>query len=185
MQYAGKYSVENPHDSVYQTYLRTLVTFATWLVEHGYDVHLLIGDTIDRGVTEEFRDLVARQGAPVAKHVIEPRIDSLNDLLGQIAGADFVVATRFHNILLAMVLEKPVIAISFHHKCDSLMRQLGVERYSEDINVLSAGKLIRQFQDLERDNTGLKDLFRHRACAAHDVLEQQYSNVCTELNCKP
>ena len=72
-----------------------------------------------------------------------------------------VVATRFHNVLLALLLNKPVIAISFHHKCASLMKEMGLSEYCHDINHMNADRLIEQFQDVERNADKLKP--RHQA----------------------
>ena len=61
------------------------------------------------------------------------------------------MATRFHNVLLALLLNKPTIAISFHHKCTSLMSQMGLSEYCQDINRLDSGTLIAQFSHLQQN----------------------------------
>jgi|SRR6516225_3197928 len=43
----------------------------------------------------------------------------------------------------ALELHKPVIAISFHHKCTSLMSDMGLAEYCHDINHMNAGRLIQ------------------------------------------
>ena len=178
MQYAGKYSVENPQDAIYRAYLQNLVIFATWLLEHGYDIQLLIGDVIDRFVTEEFRGLLNRATALSEGHVIEEPVRSAGDLLTQISKMDYVVATRFHNVLLSMMLEKPIIAISFHHKCVSLMQQMGMERYCEDINRLSAERLTERFRDLERNASWMRESLRREVSARREELAEQYDIIC-------
>ncbi len=122
MVYAGKYSAADPRPETYTAYLESLAVFATWLLEHDYDIRLLLGDA-DTIVIEEFRSaLQARLGAYDEERIIEQPIASVQDVLAELAATDVVVATRFHNVLLALLLNKPVIAISFHHKCSSLMR---------------------------------------------------------------
>ena len=78
------------------------------------------------------------------------------DLLAGLAATDVVVATRFHNVLMAMLLNKPVIAISFHHKCSSLMRQMGLSDYCHDIHQMDADRLIGQFRKLEQEREAVK-----------------------------
>ena len=82
--------------------------------------------------------------------VIAEPIGSAEELLSQLDATDFIVATRFHNVLLGLFLNKPSIAISFHHKCSSLMKQLGLSEYYQDIKYLNADRLIEQFCDLEQ-----------------------------------
>ena len=113
-----------------------------WLLQHDYDVRLLLGDE-DTEVIGEFRAcLQARLGAYDTTRVIDEPMSSVDEILSQIAATEVVVATRFHNVLLALLLNKPVMAISFHHKCASLMRQVGLSSYCQDIHELSAEKLI-------------------------------------------
>ena len=110
-------------------YLETLVEFTEWLFAHEYDVRLLTGDIVDTPVTQEFKTLLKKRSVTYRdERIIDEPIASVDDLLKQLAATDVVVATRFHNVLLALLLNKPVIAISFHHKCISLMSQMGLAR---------------------------------------------------------
>jgi polysaccharide pyruvyl transferase WcaK-like protein len=136
MEYAGRYSVENPSNAVYVAYLDRLVEFVTWLLGQGYGVRLLIGDLVDTTTIEEFGALLKERCAYEEGRIFDEPVASVDDLLRQLAATDVVVATRFHNVLLALLLNKPVIAISFHHKCASLMSQMGLSEYCQDINRL-------------------------------------------------
>jgi polysaccharide pyruvyl transferase WcaK-like protein len=182
MGYAGKYSVAEPSDTIYSQYLETLVVFAHWLLEHDYDIRLLMGDAYDRPVLEEFKSLLkATVGVYDEERMIDQPTHSVQELLPQIAATDIVVVTRFHNVLLALVFNKPVIAISFHHKCAALMSQMGLEAYCHDINRMSAARLIEQFLDLEKKAEQLKPLIRQRAEQSQKALEEQYNLIfkCT------
>ena len=44
MLYAGRYSAAQPRPETYPTYLESLVTTAEWLLDHDYDIRLLLGD---------------------------------------------------------------------------------------------------------------------------------------------
>jgi polysaccharide pyruvyl transferase WcaK-like protein len=88
-----------------------------------------------------------------------------------------VVATRFHNVLLALLLNKPVISISFHHKCASLMSEMGLGEYCHDINHMNAGRLIEQFQDVERNAEKLKPVIRQKVEQSRKALDEQYSLI--------
>jgi polysaccharide pyruvyl transferase WcaK-like protein len=178
MWYAGKYSVANPDDEIYRQYLKTLVAFAQWLLEHDYDISLLLGEATDWTVLEEFKSLLKTTfGVYDQERVIDQPAQSVDQLLPQIAATDFVVATRFHNVVLALLLDKPVIAISFHHKCDSLMNQMGLEKYCHDINHMSASALIGQFQALEKDAEHVKSVVRRNVEQSRKALDEQYSFI--------
>ena len=148
--YEGKYSAADPRPETYTAYLESLAVFAAWLLEHDYDIRLLLGDG-DTIVIERVQIRPsARLGSYDEERIIEQPIASVQDVLAELAATDVVVATRFHNVLLAMLLNKPVIAISFHHKCSSLMRQMKLSEYCHDIDHMDTDRLIEQFHKLEQ-----------------------------------
>jgi polysaccharide pyruvyl transferase WcaK-like protein len=178
MEYAGKYSIARPDNAVFSAYLEKLVEFVRWLLAHDYDVRLLIGDLADVSVTQEFRRLLKQRLVTYEEdRIIDEPVASVDDLLKQIAATDFVVATRFHNVLLSLMLNKPSVAISFHHKCSSLMSQMGLSEYCQDINGLNADRLIEQFCDLERNAETLKPLIKQKAQEFRKALDEQYEHI--------
>ena len=52
--------------------------------------------------------------------IIDEPASSVDELLSQLSSVDIVVASRFHNVLLALMLGKPVVAISYHEKFQGL-----------------------------------------------------------------
>ena len=178
MEYAGRYSVSRPSNEIYLAYLENLVSFVRWLLAHEYDVRLLIGDVVDMPVTQEFRCLLReRLSVYDEARIIDEPVFSVDDLLSQIAATDIVVATRFHNVLLALLCDKPVISISFHHKCESLMSAMGLSAYCLDINDLKADRLIEKFCDLEANASELKPLIREKVREFRKALDEQYKLI--------
>jgi polysaccharide pyruvyl transferase WcaK-like protein/glycosyltransferase involved in cell wall biosynthesis len=178
MQYQGKYSIENPTGRIYQEYLNTLVAFAGWLLAHDYDIILLIGDPKDWRVAEQLKSqLKATIGTYDEERILGQAAPSLEQLLTEIAASDLVVATRFHNVLLSLVFNKPTIAISFHHKSVSLMRDMGLAEYCHDINDMNVGRLIEQFQRLETNAEKLKIIIRQRNEQSRKALDDQYKLI--------
>jgi polysaccharide pyruvyl transferase WcaK-like protein len=183
MGYAGKYSVSKysvsrPSNEIYLSYLENLVKVVRWLLAHEYDVRLLSGDLGDMRARQEFRDLL-KEGLSVRDegHIIDEPVVSVENLLSQITATDIVVATRFHNVLLALLCNKPVISISFHHKCESLMDAMGLSGYCLDINDLKADKLIEKFCDLEINASKLKPLIRDKVGEFRKALDEQYKFI--------
>jgi polysaccharide pyruvyl transferase WcaK-like protein len=176
MKYAGRYSVETPTNAVYATYLATLVQLAEWLLAQGYDIRVLTGDVVDLPVGREFRSLLSERLATVDEdRVIDEPIESVEDLLMQLAATDLVVATRFHNVLLALLLNKPVIAISFHHKCTSLMEQMGLTEYCQDINQISLAGILERFSELQKSSDRVKGTIAEKVARSRDALDAQYA----------
>ena len=178
MTYAGKLSVAKPCNETYLDYLEQLVFFVKWLLAHDYDIRLLIGDLEDTHVTQEFKSLLrTRLETYDEERVTDGPVLSVEQLLSQIAATDIVVATRFHNVLMASLLNKPVIAITFHHKCASLMEEMGLSDYCHDINDMNADRLMAQFQDMERNAEKLKAVIRQKVEQSRKALDEQYSLI--------
>ena len=67
-------------------------------------------------------------------------------MLGPVAA---VVATRFHNLMFALKLGKPTIALSYARKIDSLMGDLGLGEYCLPAGSIDVGALKALFTDVE------------------------------------
>jgi polysaccharide pyruvyl transferase WcaK-like protein len=175
MEYAGRYSVEDPRAETSSEYLEALVNLVEWLLVRDYDVSLMLGDG-DTTVVDSFTALLRERVAIYSpQRVFYRQIDTVEEILSAIAATDIVVATRFHNVLLSLLLNKPVIAISFHHKCTSLMNEMGLSEYCHDIGHMNASKLIEQFQDLEKHSSEVKEIIRESVEAQRRALDEQYS----------
>ncbi len=178
MEHAGNYGTEATDGQMRRPYLESFVEFAKWLLNHDYDIRLLVGDTGDVLVAEEFKcRLKERVGAYDEKRVVDMPLTSAGQILSQLAATDFVVATRFHNVLLALVLNKPAIAVSFHHKGAALMNDMGLAEYSCDINHMNAGRLIEQFEDLVKNSERLRFVIRQKVGQFRAALDEQYSLI--------
>ncbi len=182
MLYSAMYGVEKTTEDHYESYIRTLVLFVEWLLKRQYDVRLLIGDLSDIEAVQRFESLLEEQlSTDDVRRVKAEPIGSADELLLQLDATDLVVATRFHNALLALYLDKPTIAISFHHKCSSLMKQMGVSEYYQDINHLSIETLIEQFCDLEKNASKLRVHIKRKADECRTALDDQYTLILREF----
>jgi len=135
----------------FREYLETMAAFVSWLLGRGYDVRLLIGDVrYDGWVIEEFVDLLKRQNIPTgAPRLIAEPAASVKELLRQIGETEAVISPRYHNLVIALIQNKPVIALSDHAKLDSLVTDFGLAQYRVSLAGLSARGLIDKFKQLE------------------------------------
>lgn len=181
MSHAGMYGVEQTTTAQYKSYLEVLVEFVDWLLKRDYDIRLVHGDLAETEVIRAFQSLMQHRSVTYeAWRVTAEPITSAEGLLSELGNTDFVVATRFHNVLLALFLNKPSIAISFHHKCSSLMSEMGLTEYCQDIRTLSAQGLAGQFQSLEMNADKLRRLIRFSTEKCRTSLEEQYLQLLRE-----
>jgi polysaccharide pyruvyl transferase WcaK-like protein len=182
MEYGGMYSVLKPSSENYLAYLENLVTVVNWLLAHEYDVRLLCGDLGDMHAKQQFSELLReRLSVRDEGRIVDEPVLSVESLLSQIVATDIVVATRFHNVLLALLCNKPVISISFHHKCASLMNAMELSGYCLDINELKADRVIEKICDLEANADKLKRLIRQKVTEFRKALDEQYSVIFNDM----
>jgi polysaccharide pyruvyl transferase WcaK-like protein len=73
-----------------------------------------------------------------------------------------------------LLLNRPVMAISFHHKCASLMSEMDLSDYCQDIDQLDSETLIEQFQELERNRNAVKRTIEQKVAETRRSLDEQY-----------
>jgi polysaccharide pyruvyl transferase WcaK-like protein len=175
MDYSGAYHAGRPADPAFLEYLETLVESSGWLLARGYDIRLLSGDLVDSDARRAFRRLLEeRLPAHDRDRIIDEPVASVRDVLSHIASTDFVLATRFHNIVFGFLCRKPVISISFHHKCESLMAMMGMSDYCLQMRGLRAEQLIDALRRLEANAHTLRHSIRSNLTALQETLDQQY-----------
>ena len=179
MTYSDGQASSGNDESVYRDYIAKLSSFVIWLLQQKYTVRLLIGDAMyDHRARQDLRSSLEAAGINYldGKIVDEPA-SSVDEVLSQLASTDLVIASRFHNVLLALWLNKPVVAISYHEKVDWLMRGVGLSEYCQDIRHIDSDKLIRQFIKAEQNAEMLKSQIKDKAEAYSIALDKQYDRL--------
>lgn len=179
MTYFNRRCVSPEDETIYRDYLSKLGNFVTWLLERKYTVRLLIGDVAyDQRARQDLRTFLEERGISCTNgNIIDEPASSVEEVLSQLAATDLVVASRFHNVLLALMLGKPVLAISYHEKVDALMEEAGFAAFCQDIESIDVEKLIRQFTTLEGQSNCLKQQLNRKARACRLALDDQYNRI--------
>jgi polysaccharide pyruvyl transferase WcaK-like protein len=84
-------------------------------------------------------------------------VTSLNDLLLKMSELDYVVTCRFHGVVFAHLLNKPVLAVSPHPKVTNLMKELGLSKYCLDIRAFDPAQMAETFECLVKDSDEVRD----------------------------
>lgn len=172
------------HDTVagaplYRTYVERITRFVHWLLAQGHHVRLLTGDVDnDPQPADEVFYAVQAHGAPgwLERTAREP-IRSVQDLSAQVAQTDIVVASRFHNLVAAVMQGRPVMSIGFHEKNDALMAALGLGEFCQHLEAIDVERLTTQFEALVAQRLVVADRVRRRAAEYRAQLDEQYRRV--------
>jgi len=166
--------------TIYMGYLAKLADIICWLLEErNRDVLLFTGEAEhDRLVIDDLWGLLAARG--VAKNderIIEPPIATVDDLMTQLATTEQVVASRFHGVLLAQLLDKPVLALSYHSKIDTLMTNMGAGEYCLPIDSFAVDSVKRAFLSMEAESRELEAKMAAQNRRYRDALAEQYRRI--------
>jgi polysaccharide pyruvyl transferase WcaK-like protein len=107
----------------------------------------------------------------------QPMIDGIQALCTQIADVDYVVTCRFHGVVFAHLMNKPVIAISHHRKVRTLMADLELGGYCMDIAHIDVDSLSRMFERLVNDEQKIKLQLARKAALYRDALGAQFDGL--------
>jgi polysaccharide pyruvyl transferase WcaK-like protein len=167
---------------VFREYLNTMAAFVSWLQEHGYCVRLLIGDMrYDVAVIEEFIELLRSRNMPAgAPLLISEPVLTVKELLRQVGETEFVISPRYHNLVMALTQNRPVIALSDHAKLDSLATDFGLAKYLLPLDNLKPDILIDKFKRLERDLGRLTPHIEAELAKYRQELDSLYARLFAE-----
>jgi polysaccharide pyruvyl transferase WcaK-like protein len=165
--------------ATYGRYVGTLAAFADWLLESGHRVLFFPTQlSADPPVIDDVRRRMATNGNLARTAMLPPgTIASLEDLVAEIARMDFVVANRYHGILIALLLQKPVLGLAYHAKSVELMSMMGLEKYAIDLTDCTTARLIAAFASLEANAHAIREQIATHLDSLRERLERQYDGV--------
>lgn len=162
-------------EEIHRRYLEGTTRFVRALVEDGRPVRLLTGDECDAPVVAAILDAV---DSPL---VTAAEAASLADLMKEMAAADAVVATRYHNLVCALKVGVPTLALSYAAKSDALMARMGLGAYCHPAREVDADRLLEQFRELEQRSAELRRTLTERNLVAVRQLEDQFTALTAVL----
>ena len=168
----------------FREYLDTMASFVSTLQGQGYSVRLLIGDIqYDSSVIEEFVGVLKSRNIPANPPLLiaEPAL-TVEDLLRQVNETEAVISARYHNLVMALIQNKPVIALSDHAKLNSVVTDFGLAQYLLPLRNLSSDVLIDKFKQLENDVERLRPHLKAKLEKYRQALDALYATLLAELN---
>ena len=149
MDYHGWSKTEANADAIHERYTDKLAAYVVWLLEKNLDVRLLTGDLRDDNAVGKVLAKIAAiaKDAPMER-VAASRSRNLQELMQDIAQTDFVVVSRYHNVVCALKLGRPIISLSYNQKNDYLLAQFGQEAYCQHIETFDLERLKQLTDDI-------------------------------------
>jgi polysaccharide pyruvyl transferase WcaK-like protein len=169
-------------DANRRSYEQTMIELVGWLLEQNYSVRLFTGDIWDdpclNRVSEALR--AARPDLAPDRLVAEPARD-LHELMEQMEQVEVVIGARYHNIITALRLAKPLLALSYAPKAVQAVERFGVSSFAHRIEAVDLPRLKGQFNDLYEQRSELRARLLGRLGEVESELEAQRKSFAAEL----
>jgi polysaccharide pyruvyl transferase WcaK-like protein len=135
---------------VYGELIRKLAVFASWLIEQPYALTIFGTDIgVDPLAVEDLQiALRTRHGVTPSQYRVCEFSDPTHTLFTTMSRMDYIVTCRFHGVIFAHLLNKPVLAIAHHPKVSDLMATLGLSSYCVDIRDFDPRLLMERFSSM-------------------------------------
>jgi polysaccharide pyruvyl transferase WcaK-like protein len=166
-------------NETYEAYLEKLTALALWLISSNYTILFFPSQLIDDPpvITEIQRRLDSSGLRYDNNQIINQPINKVDDLLLQLSYTDIVVASRFHSVLFANFLCKPVLALSYSRKVKSLMVDIGLEKHCIDINAINVEDMKTLLLGLLENHNAITKHLSTRVKTYIHSLDEQYDKV--------
>jgi polysaccharide pyruvyl transferase WcaK-like protein len=164
----------------YCDYLRCLAGFVAAMRERKYAVRILVGDYVwDRGVRQDLRRVLKERGVTYEDgKIIDTAAFSIDELLLQLSTLDIVVLSRFYNLVLALMLRKPIFAVSYHaEKFQPLMEGVGLSEFCHDIDHIDVDELIGKVIRLQENAPAISVQTARQTESYRAALDEQYERM--------
>jgi polysaccharide pyruvyl transferase WcaK-like protein len=184
MDFQGSNDDRDRADQIRASYLEQMKAFVLALVDSGKTVRLFIGDTAgdDNAVVDEIIAHLATERPELpAGQVVSEAITTFTDLMRSMAPAGAVAAIRYHNIICALLLDKPTIAIGYAAKHRALMAEMGLEEFYQPADGLDSVELIDQLAELGRRSTEVRAKIAEHNAERIDLLARQFTALSEVL----
>lgn len=182
MHYFGWDRSSADGQQIYETYISRMTQFVCWLHENDYRVRLLMGALSDQQCIDDVLGrVVVKFGKQAAEAIIAEPAFSFQDLMKQMTDTDLIVATRFHNIISALMLGRPTISIGYAEKNELLLAQVGLGAFCQPADGLDVAVLIAQFKKLVEERGRFPNRIRKTTNEFRERLERQDAYLLEQL----
>jgi polysaccharide pyruvyl transferase WcaK-like protein len=163
----------------YQQYIATMAEFSRWLLDRGYAVRFFPSDIhMDKLAIADVMAQLNSGGASYSRdQVRDERVTIVAELVEQIAAMDFMVACRFHGVVLSHRMQTPVMAVSYDPKVNRLMTDVGLPQYCFTIETLKLEEMKSTFEELEKNREKVKAHIGEIVRGYRVLLEDQYDRI--------
>ena len=184
MGYRGSNDDRGQAAAIYESYMSALRAFVGWLVDHDRSVRILIGDENepDKLAGEELlADVRTARPGLEPDRVVAAYATTFAELMKAMAPAGTIVATRYHSMVCALRLGKPVLSLSYAPKFAAIAANMGLTEFCQSAKSPDAALMIAQFTELEKRQEELRQAIAEGNATYEQNVAAQFAELSAVL----
>jgi polysaccharide pyruvyl transferase WcaK-like protein len=161
----------------HQNYMSALMNLGIEIAGKGYSIRLACSQTeMDKDEAQQLLQHLSAAGVP---EVALCDIRTVGDFIAQVRGADLVIASRLHGVILSLIAGCPVIAIAHLGKVTEVMKEFSLEDYCINLQALDETFLRTRVLDALNHRDGLRQIATKRVDQNAKRLEGVFGSLST------
>lgn len=177
MVYEGEPHTPGRGPGLARGYADKMVTAVERMVDSGRTVTLVVGDLADGHLAQEIAGRVNSRRRDGRTPVVVSPAASLTELMAEMARAEVVVASRFHNVLCALKVGRPVVSLSYAGKNRDLQAEFGLHDLDQPMAAFDVELLLEQVERASRLPRQSTVAMRTTAAGYRAALATQFDEV--------
>ncbi len=180
MGYNGSNDDRHRAQEIHASYVERMVTIILWLIDNGRRVRVFIGDTDgsdEAAVQEILANIRATRPELDESWLGAEPVANFNDVMDAMEPLGAVIATRYHNLIAALKLSKPTIALGYSMKHKALMSDMGLAEFSHSVESMDVHAVTEQFLEMESSGGRLRQTLLACNTARVEGLERQFDEL--------
>ena len=163
-------------------YLQVMISLLEWLLDEGYSVRLLTGDRQDDAYLSKILETVrSRRPDLGADRLVGEPVENLHELMDQMRDVEVVIGARYHNVIGALRLAKPTLALSYAFKHDDAQERFGLSAFTQPVTSIDLTRFKDQFAELYCRRAEIGDEMRIRLVEIETQLQAQRDEFCSQF----
>jgi polysaccharide pyruvyl transferase WcaK-like protein len=148
MAYYGWENSSTRGAEVYRRYVDTVAEVGRRLLGAGHSIRLLVGEGTDQEAVDDLTPVLTAGASGDRAHVETGHIDTMDELFREIGRTDVVVATRYHNVVAALIMGRPVVSAGYAEKNRWLLADVGLDGHCQSVDAIDPERIVASVTDL-------------------------------------
>ena len=178
MAFAGGTDDPVQGPAVVERYVDRMVELLDRLCDRGHSITLLVGDTADLVIADRIRQRLPVRDLGVSDPVAIARdAEDLDAIMREMARAEAVVVSRFHNLVCALKVLKPVVSLGYAQKNRDLLAEFGLPDWTHDMTDFDVDRAVAEAEEAAARRLEFEPVIR-AALESHSAsLEDQMAEL--------